>query len=34
MFQTLIHLAFLVSAIAIGYAERLVYSYEKRDANH
>ena len=32
--QTGIHLAFLLSAIAIGYAERIVYSDEKKDVNH
>ncbi len=32
--QTSIHLAFLVSAIAIGWAERIVYKDEKEDTNH
>ena len=32
--QTVIHLAFLLSAVAIGYAERIVYSDEKKDINH
>ena len=32
--QTGIHLAFLLSAIAIGYAERIVYKDEKSDTTH
>jgi len=32
--QTAIHLAFLLSAIAIGYAERIVYKDEKSETNH
>ena len=32
--QTAIHLAFLLSAIAIGYAERIVYKGEKDTAHH
>ena len=32
--QTSIHIAFLVSAIAIGYAERIVYKDEKGDTSH
>ena len=32
--QTGIHLAFLLSAIAIGYAERIVYKDEKEATNH
>ena len=32
--QTSIHMAFLLSAIAIGYAERIVYTDEKKDVNH
>ncbi len=32
--QTAIHLAFLLSAIAIGYAERIVYKDDKGATNH
>lgn len=32
--QTTIHLAFLLSAIAIGYAERIVYKDDKSETNH